>query len=123
MAHTTRSYGSPAQTGPAPFSTSGSPPSACLMAEGIRDSVMARSHDHLVRSVLACFPSLTAEALRPATMFPAALGGRDSTGDYGLSAPLLTWGISHPTLLGVSQRFRRCSCRTCCAAVGALSTP
>jgi hypothetical protein len=53
----------------------------------------------------------SAEALRPATALPVTLGGRDSTGYYGLSAPLLVLAISRPTLLGTSQRFRRCSHR------------
>ena len=85
--------------------------------KGIRDSVMARSG--LVRSVLACAPSLTAEALRPATALPVTLVGRDSHGYYGLSAPLLVLAISQPTFREPAG-FRRCSCRKCCAAVGAL---
>jgi hypothetical protein len=49
--------------------------------------------------------------------------GRNSHGYYGLSAPLLVLAISQPTLTGASKRFRRCSCRKFCAAVGALLTP
>ena len=41
------------------------------------------------------------EALRPATALPVALGGRYSTGYYGLSAPVPTLAISQPTLAGV----------------------
>jgi hypothetical protein len=44
---------------------------------------------------------MTAEVLRPATALPVALGGRDSTGYYGLSAPVPTLAISQPTLTGV----------------------
>jgi len=66
---------------------------------------------------------MTAEALRPGTALPVALVGRDSHGYYGLSAPLLVLAISQPTLTGTSQRFRRCSCRKFCAALGALLTP
>jgi hypothetical protein len=49
--------------------------------------------------------------------------GRDPHGYYGLSAPLLVLAISQPTLTGTSQRFRRCSHRKFCAALGALWTP
>ena len=98
-------------------------PDSTRYGEGIRAFVMARSHDRLVRSGRACSPSLSAGALRPATALPVTLGGRDSTDYYGLSAPLLVLAISRPTLLGTSKRFRRCSCRNYCAAVGALSTP
>jgi hypothetical protein len=45
-------------------------------------------------------PSKTAEALRPATALPVTLGGRDSTSDYGLSAPVPALVISRPTLAG-----------------------
>jgi hypothetical protein len=48
-------------------------------------------------------PQLTAQALRLAAALPAALGGRDSTGYYGLSAPVPTWAISQPTLMGVGS--------------------
>jgi hypothetical protein len=65
----------------------------------------------------------SAEALRPAAALPAAPVGRDPHGYYGLSAPLLVLAISQPTPTGTSQRFRRCSRRKCCAAVGALWTP
>jgi hypothetical protein len=41
------------------------------------------------------------EALRPDTALPVSLGGRDSTGYYGLSAPVPTLAISQPTLAGV----------------------
>jgi len=75
-----------------------SPVSMPRKAEGIRDSV----HDRLVRSVLACAPSLTAQALRPAAALPAALGGRYFTGYYGLSVPLLVLAISQPTLTGTN---------------------
>jgi hypothetical protein len=68
-------------------------------------------------------PSMTAEALRPATALPVALGGRDSTGYYGLSAPVPTLVISRPILTEAGYWFRRCSCRKFCAAVGALLTP
>jgi hypothetical protein len=68
-------------------------------------------------------PSMTAEALRPVMALPMTLGGRHSTGYYGLSAPLLVLAISQPTLTGTSKRFRRCSCRKFCAAVDALWTP
>ena len=40
------------------------------------------------------------EALRPATALPVALGGRDSTGYYGLSAPVPALVISRPTIAG-----------------------
>jgi len=80
-----------------------SPVSMLIRAEGIRDSVMAQGHDRIVRSVLACSPSLTAQALRPAAALPAALGGRDPTGYYGLSAPAPTLAISQPTLAGVGS--------------------
>jgi hypothetical protein len=40
----------------------------------------------------------SAQALRPAAALPAALGGRDSTGYYGLSARVPTLAISQPTL-------------------------
>jgi CelD/BcsL family acetyltransferase involved in cellulose biosynthesis len=63
------------------------------------------------------------EALRPATALPVTLGGRHSTGYYGLSAPLLALVIGRPTVTGASQRFRRCSRRKFCAALGALLTP
>jgi len=53
-----------------------------------------------VQPVLAGSPSRPAEALRPATALPVTLVGRDSHGYYGLSAPLLTLGISHPTIPG-----------------------
>ena len=43
---------------------------------------------------------MTAEALRPATALPVALGGRNSTGYYGLSVLILALGISHPTITG-----------------------
>jgi hypothetical protein len=43
------------------------------------------------------------EALRPAAALPATLGGRDSTGYYGLSAPVPTLAISQPTLVGVGS--------------------
>jgi hypothetical protein len=66
---------------------------------------------------------MPAEALRPATALPVALGRRDSTGYYGLSAPLLVLAISQPTLMGTRQRFRRGSHRKFCAALGALWTP
>jgi len=46
---------------------------------------------------------MTAEALCPATALPVALGGRDSTGYYGLSAPVPTLAISQPTLAGVGS--------------------
>jgi hypothetical protein len=66
---------------------------------------------------------MTAEALRPDTALPVTLGGRHSTGYYGLSAPLLVLALSQPTRTGTSERFRRCSHRKFCAAVGALLTP
>jgi hypothetical protein len=53
-----------------------------------------------------CQPRLTvvslesAQALRPATALPVALGGRHSTGYYGLSAPVPALGISRPTIAG-----------------------
>jgi hypothetical protein len=40
------------------------------------------------------------EALCPATALPVTLGGRDSTGYYGLSAPIPALVISRPTLAG-----------------------
>ena len=40
------------------------------------------------------------EALRPAAALPATLGGRDSTGYYGPSAPLPALVISRPTIAG-----------------------
>jgi hypothetical protein len=40
----------------------------------------------------------SAQALRPAAALPAALGGRDSTGYYGLSAPVPALVISRPIL-------------------------
>jgi hypothetical protein len=46
---------------------------------------------------------MTAEALRPATALPVALGGRHSTDYYGLSAPVPTLAISQPTLTGVGS--------------------
>jgi hypothetical protein len=64
--------------------------------------------------------SMTAEALRPAPALPVTLGGRDSTGYYGLSAPLPALVISRPILTEAGKRFRRCSCRKFCAALGAL---
>jgi hypothetical protein len=67
--------------------------------------------------------SMTAEALRPATALPVALGGRHSTGYYGLSAPVSALVISRPILTEAGYWFRRCSCRKFCAAVGALWTP
>ena len=42
----------------------------------------------------------SAEALRPAAALPATLGGRDSTGYYGLSAPVPALVISRPTITG-----------------------
>jgi hypothetical protein len=42
---------------------------------------------------------------------------------YGLSAPVSALVISRPILAEAGDWFRRCSCRKCCAAVGALSTP
>ena len=54
----------------------------------------------LVRPVLGCAPSLSAEALRPAAALLAAPVGRDSHGYYGLSAPVPALGISRPTLIG-----------------------
>jgi hypothetical protein len=42
----------------------------------------------------------SAQALRPAAALPAALGGRDSTGYYGLSAPVPALVISRPTIAG-----------------------
>jgi hypothetical protein len=48
-------------------------------------------------------PSKTAEALRPATALLVTLGGRHSTGYYGLSAPVPTLAISRPTLTGVGS--------------------
>jgi hypothetical protein len=84
---------------------------------------MAHSHDRLVRSVLACSPSLTAEALRPAAALPAAPVGRNPHGYYGLSAPVSALVISRPILSEADSRFRRCSCRKFCAAVGALLIP
>jgi hypothetical protein len=45
---------------------------------------------------------MTAEALRPVTALPVTLGGRHSTGYYGLSVPVPTLAISQPTLAGVS---------------------
>jgi hypothetical protein len=70
-----------------------------LRVEGICALVIGR----LVRPRGACSPSLTAEALRPATALPVTLGGRDSTDYYGLSAPVPTLGIRHPTLAGVGS--------------------
>jgi len=49
------------------------------------------------------FSSMTAEALRPATALPVALGGRHSTGYYSLSAPVPALAISQPTLTGVGS--------------------
>ena len=46
---------------------------------------------------------VTSEALRPAAALRAALGGRDSTGSYGLSAPVPTVAISQPPLAGVGS--------------------
>ena len=66
---------------------------------------------------------MTTEALRPATVLLVTLGGRHSTGYYGLSAPVPTLAIRPPTLTGVEPRFRRGSRRNFSAAVGALSTP
>jgi hypothetical protein len=63
------------------------------------------------------------EALCPATALPVTLVGRDSHGYYGLSAPLRILAISQPILPETRQRFRRCSCRKFCAAVGALLAP
>ena len=78
--------------------------------------------DRLERSALRS--SLrSAEALRPAMALPVALGGRDSTGYYGLSVPLPALVISRPILTEAGKRFRRRSCRKFCAALGALSTP
>ena len=65
-------------------------------------SIHWERYDRLVRS--APSSSLrSAEALRPAAALPAALGGRHATGYSGLSAPLPTLGISHPTLTGVGS--------------------
>ena len=69
------------------------------------------------------FHSESAQALRPAATLPAALGGRDSTGYYGLSVPVPALVISRPILTEADHWFRRCSCRKFCAAVGALWTP
>jgi hypothetical protein len=77
----------------------------------------------LVQPVLACSPSRSAEILRPATALPVTLVGRDSHGYYGLSAPVSALVISRSILAEAGDWFRRCSCRKCCAAVGALSTP
>jgi hypothetical protein len=49
------------------------------------------------------------EALRPAAALPVTLGGRDSTGYYGLSALLLTLVISRPILS--ANQFAMC-CHT-----------
>jgi hypothetical protein len=76
-----------------------SPDSQPFRVEGIRTLVSGR----LVRPRRACSPSLSAEARRPATALPAALGGRESTGYYGLSAPVPTLAISQPTLTGVGS--------------------
>jgi hypothetical protein len=46
-------------------------------------------------------PSMTAEALRPATALPVTLGGRHATDYYGLSAPVPALVISRPTMPGV----------------------
>jgi hypothetical protein len=65
----------------------------------------------------------SAEALRPATVLPAALVGRHPHGYYGLSAPVSALVISRPILTEADHWFRRCSCRKFCAALGALWTP
>jgi hypothetical protein len=57
----------------------------------------------LVPAAPNCRAMESAQALRPATALPAALGGRNSTGYYGLSAPLLTLVISRPTIAGVNR--------------------
>jgi hypothetical protein len=46
---------------------------------------------------------IDSEALCPATALPVTLGGRHSTGYYGLSAPVPALGISHPTLTGAGS--------------------
>ena len=46
---------------------------------------------------------IKSEALCPATALPVALGGRDSTGYYGLSAPISALGISHSTIAGADN--------------------
>jgi hypothetical protein len=68
-------------------------------------------------------PSMTAKALRPAAVLPAALVGRNSHGYYGLSAPVSALVISRPILAEADYWFRRCSHRKFCAALGALWTP
>jgi hypothetical protein len=55
----------------------------------------------LVPAAPTCRDMESAEALRPATVLPVTLGGRHSTGYYGLSAPVPTLAISQPTLAGV----------------------
>ena len=79
-----------------------SPDSLSLRIAGIRDSVWCGG---LVPPVLACSPSLSAEALRPATALPVALGGRDSTGYYGLSAPMVALAISPPTSPALTRQL------------------
>ena len=66
---------------------------------------VVRSHEERDASLVPAAPHCrltgSAEALRPVAALPATLGGRHATGYYGLSAPVPTWGISHPTLAGV----------------------
>jgi hypothetical protein len=114
VAHITRSDGSPSRTGQAPFSAPGYPP--------IHPDGFVRTHEEryggLVPPAPHCRLTGSAEALRPATALPVALGGRDSTGYYGLSAPVPALGISHPTLTGAGPgsgvaRVATASCGRC----------
>ena len=87
-------------------------------------SRLVRTHQERYSGLVPLAPDCrlteSAEALRHATALPVALGGRDSTGYYGLSAPVLALVISQPIPTEANYWFRRCSCRKFCAAVGAL---
>src|SRR5919109_4394049 len=75
------------------------------LSPGPTPSSVLRTHEERYASLVPAAPhcrlSGPAEALRPATALPVTLGGRHSTGYYGLSAPVPTLAISPPTLSGV----------------------
>ncbi len=103
-----------------PFKASGSPPIPTLR---MFSDLMRNVFSGLVPHAPYCRLTGSAEALRPAAALSAALVGRGSHGYYGLSDPLLALVISRPTTGGASKRFRRCSRRKFCAALGLLWTP